>query len=112
MTDAAYIDPFAPKGPAVDVASEGSDGSESHENGVPKGSSKEVLAWVGDDPERALLALEAEQAEDKPRKGLVSDLEDLVQGPEDEEEEAPVVEQPIVEAPPVPTQLPADPDNK
>lgn len=82
MSDLTYIDPFAPKGAAVAVASDGPDEVESHDNGVPKGSTKEVLEWVGDDPEKALLALEAEQADEKPRKGLVSELEDLVQGPE------------------------------
>lgn len=34
------------------------------ENQVPDGTAKEVLAWVGDDPERAKQALEAETAED------------------------------------------------
>ncbi len=37
----------------------------------------DVLAWVGDDPERAAEALEAEQAKDKPRSTLVKQLEKL-----------------------------------
>lgn len=38
-------------------------------------SAAAVLAWVGDDPERAAEALEAEQAKDKPRSTLVKQLE-------------------------------------
>lgn len=43
----------------------------------------EVLAWVGDDPERAAEALEAEQAKDKPRSTLVKSLEKLAEPDED-----------------------------
>lgn len=56
-----------PDGPGVDI-----DG-----DGVPEGSAKQVLAWVGDDPERAALALEAEHAREKPRSVLTADLEKL-----------------------------------
>lgn len=48
------------------------------ENEVPSGSAKEVLDWVGDDEARAQEALDAEQAKDHPRKGLTSDLQDLL----------------------------------
>lgn len=41
------------------------------------GTAAYVLAWVGDDPERATEALEAEQAKDKPRSTLVKQLEKL-----------------------------------
>jgi hypothetical protein len=58
--DSAADDP-APK----DLA----DGSE-----VPAGGAKEILGWVGDDPDRARRALDAEQARDKPRSTLVSTL--------------------------------------
>lgn len=37
----------------------------------------DVLAWVGEDPERAAEALEAEQAKDKPRSTLVAALTKL-----------------------------------
>jgi hypothetical protein len=37
----------------------------------------DVLAWVGEDPERASEALAAEQAKDKPRSTLVKQLEKL-----------------------------------
>lgn len=39
----------------------------------------EVLAWVGDDPERAEQALEAEEARDKPRSTLIRDLTKVAQ---------------------------------
>jgi len=42
-----------------------------------------VLAWVGDDPERAAEALEAERAKDKPRSTLVKSLEKLAEPDED-----------------------------
>jgi hypothetical protein len=41
------------------------------------GTAADVLAWVGDDPERARMALEQEQAKDKPRSTLVKQLEKL-----------------------------------
>lgn len=39
----------------------------------------EVLAWVGEDPERAAEALEAEEAADKPRSTLVKQLTKLAE---------------------------------
>lgn len=41
------------------------------------GTAAAVLAWVGEDPERAAEALEAEQAKEKPRSTLVKQLEKL-----------------------------------
>lgn len=41
------------------------------------GSAAEILAWVGELPERATEALEAEVAKDKPRSTLVKALEKL-----------------------------------
>jgi hypothetical protein len=41
------------------------------------GTAADVLAWVGEDPDRAEEALEAEQAKDKPRSTLVKQLEKL-----------------------------------
>jgi hypothetical protein len=46
-------------------------------NECPTGSADEVLAWVGDDRERAAVALEHELA-GKGRKGLTADLEALL----------------------------------
>ena len=47
------------------------------EDTVPEGTVKEILAWVGDNKDRAILALEAENVKESPRKGLVSSLEEL-----------------------------------
>ncbi|MEV0993426.1 hypothetical protein [Nonomuraea sp. NPDC050202] len=41
---------------------------------VPDGTVDDVLGWVGDDPDRARAALEAEEARDKPRSTLVARL--------------------------------------
>jgi hypothetical protein len=41
---------------------------------VPDGGAKDVLAWVGDDPGRAREAADVEQARDKPRSTLLTDL--------------------------------------
>jgi hypothetical protein len=43
----------------------------------PTGTVAEVLAWVGDDPRRAQLALEAEQAGQQ-RSTLIAQLERIV----------------------------------
>lgn len=45
--------------------------------GAPDGTSAEVLAWVGDDVERAHEALEKELTHKAPRKTLIADLEKL-----------------------------------
>jgi hypothetical protein len=41
---------------------------------VPDGSISEILDWVGDDPDRAALALEAELDKESPRSTLVDKL--------------------------------------
>lgn len=46
---------------------------------VPEGTVDEVLAWVGDDKDRAQQALDAEEDSDKPRSTLVEALEALVE---------------------------------
>jgi hypothetical protein len=43
---------------------------------APEGTAREVLAWVGDDPQRACTALEAEQA-GRQRSSLIAELERL-----------------------------------
>jgi hypothetical protein len=45
---------------------------------VPAGTVPEVLTWVGDDPVRAQKALDEENKNDRPRKGLVSSLTEKV----------------------------------
>lgn len=47
---------------------------------VPDGTADDVLAWVGDDPERASWALEVEHTRDKPRSTLTAQLEKLAEG--------------------------------
>lgn len=47
-------------------------------NKTPTGTSKELLDWVGDDPDRARRVLDQENATDKPRKTLVEPLENLL----------------------------------
>lgn len=45
---------------------------------VPDGSAKDVLAWVGEDSDRAIRALEAEGRREPPRKVLMGQLEKVV----------------------------------
>ncbi len=49
------------------------------------GTAKEVLAWVGDDPDRAAEALAAEQEKESPRSTLVKQLEKLAESDESAE---------------------------
>lgn len=45
---------------------------------TPTGTPKEILAWVGEDIERAQRALDQESASAKPRKSLVEPLEAML----------------------------------
>lgn len=56
---------------------EGQGESTSDEMDVPTGSAAEVMAWVGDDMDRAKAALDAENA-GKQRVGLTNDLENML----------------------------------
>ena len=47
---------------------------------VPTGTVPEILSWVGDDVEKAKKALEIENKESKPRKGLVTTLTSIIEG--------------------------------
>lgn len=59
-----------PDGPGVDT----------NDDGVPEGSARQVMEWVGSDPERAAMALDIEQAKgDNARSTLVASLQKLVQ---------------------------------
>lgn len=49
--------------------------AKSEDSGPKPGTVEFILNEVGDDPEKAKAALEAEQAEDKPRSTLVEKLE-------------------------------------
>lgn len=63
-----------PRAPG-DHAGESDDSDEG--DGPPDGSIDEVLAWVGDDHDRAQQALDAENAKSSPRSSLVSKLESI-----------------------------------
>lgn len=47
---------------------------------VPEGNISEITDWVGDDKDRAQLALDAENGQDTPRKTLVKHLEEVING--------------------------------
>lgn len=47
---------------------------------VPDGTIKEILAWVGDDTERAEAAADAENAAENPRPTLLDKLKKVVEG--------------------------------
>lgn len=49
---------------------------------VPSGSVKDIEEWVGEDSEKAQLALDAEAERDKPRTSLFARLEGLLAGPD------------------------------
>jgi hypothetical protein len=53
---------------------------EEEANATPSGTIPEIKDWVGDDTERAQRALDAENANEKPRKSLVGYLEDKLNG--------------------------------
>lgn len=46
---------------------------------VPDGTTEEVIAWVGDDKDRAKRALDKENAGDNPRVTLVEPLEKVLE---------------------------------
>lgn len=81
-------DPYAPKDPAIFVnrfetgdAVQPSDGalvSAPQPPSLPQGTSAEVLAWVGEDTDRAQQALDAENDSHKPRKGLIEELKEIL----------------------------------
>jgi len=62
-------------GAAAPVATPAPAGSAVPDSGVPSGTIAEVLAWVGDDPERAQAAYDAERA-GQGRVTLLTALED------------------------------------
>lgn len=50
-----------------------------NENGVPQGTATEVLDWVGEDKDKAQLALDAEDASGEPRKTVVAKLQGILE---------------------------------
>ena len=55
----------------------GADKSESNALQVPDTTMEGVLDWVGDDKEKAALAIEHEKSQPKPRKTLLNKLGDI-----------------------------------
>lgn len=53
---------------------------EENVDGVPEGNISEINDWVGEDKDRAQLALDAENAQETPRKTLVKHLEEVING--------------------------------
>lgn len=47
---------------------------------VPMGTIGELLKWVGDDKNRARRVLAQENSEDKPRKSLTAQLQEVIDG--------------------------------
>lgn len=52
---------------------------ETASNEVPEGTIKEVLDWVGEDADRAVEALSAEESGER-RKTLIKSLEEIIEG--------------------------------
>lgn len=67
----------APHPEEVESVEDTQETSEEAPEEVPDGTTDEVLEWVGEDKDRAKLALESEQ-NGKKRKGLLRELEELV----------------------------------
>lgn len=76
-----FHDPFRPSSARPDgyqTPSAQSSESEDTSSNVPSGTTKEVLAWVDGDKERAQQALDVEESHDDPRKGLVKELNQVL----------------------------------
>jgi hypothetical protein len=86
---AFFHDPYRPQSAWGDDDNQGpkaaSQEPEDEANEVPTGTTKEILAWAGDDKERAQRALDAENENDEPRKGLVKELNARLEKDDDEE---------------------------
>ncbi|MEV0805738.1 hypothetical protein [Micromonospora sp. NPDC050200] len=54
------------------------DGSDTPPAAVPDGNAADVLAWVGGDVDRARTAASAEQGRERPRTGLLAELDKLI----------------------------------
>lgn len=69
--------PADPPTSAQPVEEDSAEQSGAADGDVPDGTADEILAWVGGDTERALAAIEAEEAREKPRKTLLAKLESV-----------------------------------
>lgn len=71
------VDEAAEAEEAEGTEEEAEDTEEESGDEVPDGTVDEVKEWVGDDPEKAQKALDAENESDTPRSTLVDHLEGL-----------------------------------
>lgn len=55
-----------------------SDSEQTRSNEPPKGTSEEVVAWVGNDPSKARKALAAERKDESPRTSVIEPLQRIV----------------------------------
>jgi hypothetical protein len=53
---------------------------EDEDDEVPSGTTREILDWVGDDPARAQRALDQENASERPRSGVTTPLNKIING--------------------------------
>lgn len=63
-----------PDAGAEDNADDGAQAEDDGDGPPVDGTIDQLMAWVGDDPDRAAVALTAEQAKDKPRSTVVKRL--------------------------------------
>ena len=66
------------KGDQSQGGSDSSEGGQSDDSGKPA-TAEEILADVGDDPDKAAAVLEVEKASDKPRSTLITKLEKVIE---------------------------------
>lgn len=64
----------------VETTEENTSADNSTTENVPDGNISEINEWVGDDKDRAQLALDAENEQENPRKTLVKHLEEVING--------------------------------
>lgn len=72
----AYAKDSTPPEPEPQMAAEPE--PEASPGDVPEGTTAEILDWVGDDLDRAQRALDTEQANERPRVGLTSELNKIL----------------------------------
>lgn len=81
VTNPQAFEPEGPVGTAASWDAETANAVSADADGYPAdGTIEDVLAWVSADPARADVALERENARDKPRSTLVEQLEAITSG--------------------------------
>ncbi|MFL6141582.1 MAG: hypothetical protein ACJ72N_06905 [Labedaea sp.] len=76
--DGAGEQPVPVVAPTITASPAGSDADDVAGGEVPDGNAEQVQTWVGDDPDRARRALDAERQREQPRSGLTGHLEKVV----------------------------------